>query len=66
MVNAIEYALHCSRSRDAVIRVYDAAGNVIGTHEHERNFRGVLSLVMREGQPSQRMTAPSVCPKAHG
>jgi hypothetical protein len=26
--------MHRSRSCDAVIRVYDAAGNVIDTHEH--------------------------------
>src|SRR5262249_31124090 len=26
--------MHCSRSHDAVIRVYDEAGNVIETHEH--------------------------------
>jgi hypothetical protein len=26
--------MHSSRSHDAVIRVYDAAGNVIETHEH--------------------------------
>jgi len=32
--NAIGYAMHSSRSHDAVIRVYDAAGNVIETHEH--------------------------------
>jgi hypothetical protein len=32
--NAIGYAEHCSRSHDAVIRVYDVAGNVIETHEH--------------------------------
>jgi len=31
--NAIRYAKHRSRSHDAVIRVYDAAGNVIATHE---------------------------------
>jgi hypothetical protein len=30
--NAIGYAQHRSRSHDAVIRVYDAAGNVIETH----------------------------------
>jgi hypothetical protein len=29
----IGYALHRSRSHDAVIRVYDAAGNLIETHE---------------------------------
>jgi hypothetical protein len=28
-INAIGYAMHSSRSHDAVIRVYDAAGNVI-------------------------------------
>ena len=32
--NAMGYALHRSRSRPAVIRVYDAAGNVIESHEH--------------------------------
>jgi len=34
--DAIGYAKHRSRSHDAVIRVYDAAGNVIETHEHRR------------------------------
>jgi hypothetical protein len=28
-----------SRSHDAVIRVYDDAGNVIETHEHSGDFR---------------------------
>ena len=28
-INAIGYAMHSSRSHDAVIRVYDDAGNVI-------------------------------------
>jgi hypothetical protein len=37
--NAIGYAMHRSRSHDAVIRVYDAAGNVIETHEHAGGFR---------------------------
>jgi hypothetical protein len=32
--NAIGYAKFYSRSRDAVIHVYDEAGNVIETHEH--------------------------------
>ena len=32
--NAIGYAMHSSRSHDAVIRVYDATGNVIERHEH--------------------------------
>jgi hypothetical protein len=33
------YALHRSRSHLAVIRVYDAAGNVVETHEHKGGFR---------------------------
>jgi hypothetical protein len=33
VANAVGYAQHYSRSHDAVIRVYDAAGNVIETHE---------------------------------
>ena len=36
---AIGYAKHRSRSRNAVIRVYDDAGNVIETHEHVGQFR---------------------------
>jgi hypothetical protein len=31
--NAIGYAMHSSRSHDAVIRVYDDAGNVIGAEQ---------------------------------
>jgi hypothetical protein len=34
IANAIGYAKFFSRSHDAVIRVYGAAGNVIQTHEH--------------------------------
>ena len=30
--NAVDYAKFRSRSHDALIRVYDAAGNVIETH----------------------------------
>ncbi len=37
--DAIGYAMHYSRSHDAVIRVYDAAGNVIETHEHAGDFK---------------------------
>ena len=33
------YAQHRSRSHDAVIRVYDEAGNVIETHEHKGDFK---------------------------
>jgi hypothetical protein len=35
---AVDYAKHSSRSHDAVIRVYDDAGNVIETHEHKGDF----------------------------
>ena len=37
--NAIGYAKFHSRSHDAVIRVYDEAGNVIETHEHAGDFK---------------------------
>jgi hypothetical protein len=39
VTNAIGYAQHRSRSHDAVIRVYDAAGSVIETHEHKGEFK---------------------------
>ncbi len=39
VANAIGYAQHFSRSHDAVIRVYDAAGNVIATHKHAGDFK---------------------------
>jgi len=38
VANAIGYAEHRSRSHDAVIRVYDDAGNVIEAHEHTGDF----------------------------
>jgi hypothetical protein len=37
--SAIGYANFSSRSHPAVIRVYDEAGNVIGTHEHTGDFK---------------------------
>ena len=37
--NAIGFAKFYSRSNDAVIRVYDEAGNVIETHEHKGDFK---------------------------
>jgi len=36
--DAIGYAKFYSRSHDAVIRVYDAAGNEIETHQHAGDF----------------------------
>jgi hypothetical protein len=37
--NAVGYAKFYSRSHDAVIRVYDEAGNMIETHEHAGDFK---------------------------
>jgi len=42
--DAIRYAKHRSQSHHAVIRVFDAAGNVIETHEHMGDFKKVVSL----------------------
>jgi hypothetical protein len=38
--DAVGYAKFYSGSHDAVIRVYDAAGNVIETQEHAGQFKG--------------------------
>jgi hypothetical protein len=45
--NAIGYANHRSRSHDAVIRVYDEAGDVIETHEHKGEFKNRNRFVLR-------------------
>jgi hypothetical protein len=37
--NAVGYTKFYSRSHDAVIRVYDAVGKVIETHEHKGDFK---------------------------
>ena len=37
--NAVGYAMFRSRSHDAVIHVYDGAGDVIETHEHKGDFK---------------------------
>jgi hypothetical protein len=37
--DAIRYAKFYIRSHNAVIRVYDEAGNVIETHEHTGEFK---------------------------
>ena len=39
ITNGIGYAKFFSRSHDAVIRVYDEAGNVIERHEQTRGFK---------------------------
>jgi hypothetical protein len=40
ITNAVGYARFFSHSHDAVIRVYDEAGDVIETHEHTGEFKG--------------------------
>jgi len=37
--DAVNYAAFFSRSHNAVIRVYDDAGNVIEMHEHNGDFK---------------------------
>ena len=37
--DAIDHAKFYSRLHDVLIRVYDAAGNVIETHKHAGDFR---------------------------
>jgi hypothetical protein len=37
--DTVEYAKFFSRSHDAVIRVYDDAGNVVETHECAGDFK---------------------------
>jgi hypothetical protein len=49
---AIDYAKFRSRSADAVIRVSDAAGNMIETHEHAGDFKG--DFVTRLGKRHAR------------
>jgi hypothetical protein len=44
IIDAVGYAEHFRRSQDAVIRVYNDAGNVIETHEHAGLFQGVVTF----------------------
>jgi hypothetical protein len=37
--DAVEYAKFRSRSHDAVIRVYDEAGNMLEMHDHAGNIK---------------------------
>jgi len=41
--NAIGYAMHTSRLHRAVVRVYDAAGNVIEMHTAHGRFQRVVA-----------------------
>src|SRR5215468_4602057 len=49
--NAIGYAMHTSRSHDAVICVYHDAGNVIETHEHKGDFTEWASVTVGNKKP---------------
>jgi hypothetical protein len=42
--HAIGYGIHYSRSADAAVRVYDAAGNVIETHNHRASSKSCKKL----------------------
>jgi len=54
--HAIGHAMHSSRSHDAVIRVYDGAGNVI-----EQGELAVLPIVVRGGDHLCRLLAIGFC-----
>jgi hypothetical protein len=45
--NADDYAKFYNRLPDAVIRVYDDAGNVIETHEHTERFQRMVKVLTR-------------------
>ena len=45
--NAIGYAMHNSRSHDAVIRVYDDSGNVIEDARAQGRFQRVVTKGLR-------------------
>ena len=51
--NAVEYAQFYSRSHHAVIKVYDAAGNVFESHEHTRDFMAPIQLPARKSTLSE-------------
>jgi hypothetical protein len=53
--DAIGYAKFYSRSHDAVIRVYDAAGNEIETHQHAGEFKSGELYSLHIPVPLNRM-----------
>src|SRR5215831_11064435 len=54
----VSYAMRYSRSHDAVIRVYDTAGNVIETHEHKGDFKECVKKFRRPSlERKKRMAA---------
>ena|SRR5215471_3225137 len=57
--DAIGYATFYSRSHHSVIRVYDAAGNVIETHEHNLPSVPAAPVCIR---PELRPARSCICP----
>jgi hypothetical protein len=57
--NTIGYTKFFSRSQDAVIRVYDEAGNVVETHEHAGQFAWLR--LMAPFMAIARLVIASVC-----
>jgi hypothetical protein len=58
--------MHSSRSHDAVIRVYDATGNVIETHEGARHPRPEKVTEMSLYRPPKGLEASAMEAKRNG
>jgi hypothetical protein len=54
--------MHSSRLHDAVIRVYDATGNVIETHEHKAAFKSTIATSVSEPAISIIVGSPYALP----
>ena len=61
---AIGYAEDYSRSHDAVIRVYDDAGNLIETHEHTDDFKATINYQL--GRPYRKPYTSAQCVRGAG
>jgi hypothetical protein len=57
-LSQFSYAVRRSRSHAAVIRVYDAAGNVIGTPEHVGEFQ--VAIRTKNGQSLTKHTQSTI------
>jgi len=54
--DAIDYAEHRSRSHDAVITVYDAAGNLLEVHRHKGDFKEWSTLAVQNRRRALRIS----------
>jgi hypothetical protein len=63
--NAVGYAKFLSRPHDAVISVYDEAGNVIATHEHGGDVRQVLAKLLSASGLELGVTTKTQLADAH-